>query len=102
MIDLTGKTVIPGVIETHTHAIGVARGSLIQEYQELSSIGEIQEWLHRRAKEVPPGRWIRVPRTDITRLKERRHPTPAELAGVTGVGQDLSGRRLDNAPRWSV
>lgn len=78
-IDLQGKMVIPGIIETHCHAIGVARSELEQPYQELASIAEVQAWLRRRAKEVPPGRWIRVPRTDITRLKERRHPTPAEL-----------------------
>ena len=78
-IDLAGKTVIPGIIETHCHAIGVGRAELEQPYVELTSVAEVQQWLRRRAKEVPPGRWIRVPRTDITRLKERRHPTPAEL-----------------------
>jgi predicted amidohydrolase YtcJ len=45
----------------------------------LSSIAEIQAWVRRRAQAVPPGTWIEVPRNDITRLKERRHPTPAEL-----------------------
>ncbi len=79
VIRLDGKMVIPGVIETHCHAIGVARGTLDQPFVELHSIPEIQAWIRRRATEVPPGQWLRVPRTDITRLKERRHPTPAEL-----------------------
>ncbi len=79
VIQLDGKTVIPGIIETHCHAIGVGRNAMIQPFVELSTIAELQDWIRQRAKEVPPGRWIRVPRADITRLKERRHPTPAEL-----------------------
>jgi hypothetical protein len=79
VIRLGGKTVIPGIVATHCHAVGVARGSLGQPHVELLSIDDIQQWLRRRAKELPPGRWLQVPRADITRLKERRHPTPAEL-----------------------
>lgn len=79
VIRLEGKTVVPGIIESHVHAIGVARGSLGQLYAELSSIAEVQDWIRKRAGEVPPGTWILVPRNDITRLAERRHPTPAEL-----------------------
>lgn len=79
VMDLAGRIVIPGLIESHVHALGVARASLAGPYQELRSIADIQQWLRRRAAEVPPGTWILVPRNDITRLAERRHPTPAEL-----------------------
>ena len=79
VIRLGGKTVIPGLIETHCHAIGVARGSLQSSYAELASIGEIQRWIRQRATEVPAGSWIIVPRNEITRLKELRFPTPLEL-----------------------
>lgn len=79
VISLDGKTVIPGLIESHVHALRAARGELIQPHQELNSVAEIQTWIREKVKEVPAGRWITVPRTDITRLKERRRPTPAEL-----------------------
>lgn len=79
VVSLDGKTVIPGLIESHVHALRAARGELIQPHQELNSVAEIQDWIREKVKEVPPGRWITVPRTDITRLKERRRPTPAEL-----------------------
>jgi predicted amidohydrolase YtcJ len=46
---------------------------------ELLSVAEVQDWIREKAKSVPAGTWIRVPRADITRLKERRHPTPTEL-----------------------
>ncbi|MEQ8854949.1 amidohydrolase [Gimesia sp.] len=85
VVFLDGKTVIPGLIESHVHALRAARGELIQPYQELNSVAEIQAWIRGKVKEVPPGRWITVPRTDITRLKERRRPTPAELDAASST-----------------
>ncbi|MBC8351883.1 MAG: amidohydrolase [Planctomycetes bacterium] len=79
VVQLNGKTVIPGIIAAHCHAIGVARNSLDQPHVELLTIAEVQDWIRERASSRPPGTWIRVPRADITRLKERRHPTSREL-----------------------
>lgn len=79
VVELDGQTVIPGIIAAHCHAVSVARNELIQPHVELLSLAEVQDWIRERAKSAPDGTWIQVPRTDITRLKERRHPTPAEL-----------------------
>lgn len=79
VIKLNGESVVPGFIESHCHAVGVARGSLEQTYVEISSIAEMQAWIRQAAKDLPAGRWIEVPRNEITRLKERRFPTPSEL-----------------------
>jgi predicted amidohydrolase YtcJ len=84
VVELDGRTVIPGIIAAHCHAVGVARNALRQPHVELLSIGAVQDWIRERAKSVPAGEWIRVPRADITRLQERRHPTVEELdAGST-------------------
>lgn len=79
IVDLGGRMVLPGLIESHVHSIGAARAALSGEYKELHSIGEIQDWIRQRASSVPEGTWIEVPRNEITRLDERRFPTPAEL-----------------------
>lgn len=79
VIRLGGKMALPGFIESHCHAVGVARGMLDQTYAELTSIAEMQDWIRQAARDVPAGRWIEVPRNEITRFKERRFPTPAEL-----------------------
>ena len=79
IIEAPGKSVVPGFIESHCHAVGVARGMLEQTYVELSSIGELQEWIRNEARQLPRERWIEVPRNEITRFKERRFPTPTEL-----------------------
>lgn len=83
VIRLGGKMVLPGFIESHCHSIGVARASLHDEYAELHSIGEMQAWIRQQAAKSPAGAWIEVPRNEITRLKEHRHPTPAELDAAT-------------------
>ena len=82
-VDLAGRTVVPGFIESHCHSLGAARAALDGDYAEFRSIPEVQEWIRRRAAEVPPGTWIEVPRNEITRLVEQRFPTPEELDAAT-------------------
>jgi len=79
IVQLGGATVIPGIIAAHCHAVGVARSELDQPHVELLTIAQIQQWIREHAQTRPAGTWIRVPRADITRLKERRHPTSNEL-----------------------
>ena len=79
VIELNGRTVLPGLYEAHVHALRASLGYLAEPYQELRSIKEIQDWLRQRASEVPAGQWIRIPRNEITRLRELRHPTVEEL-----------------------
>ncbi len=79
VIDARGRTVIPGLIESHVHATGVARGEAQQPFVQLGSIAEIQDWVRRKAETTPRDEWIRLPRADLTRLRERRLPTRAEL-----------------------
>lgn len=92
VVELDGKTVIPGIIAAHCHAVGVARNALDRPHVELLTIAEVQAWVRERAKSVPAGTWIRVPRAYITRLKERRHPTPKELDAAKLVRHDSPDR----------
>jgi predicted amidohydrolase YtcJ len=78
-IDAAGRAVIPGIIESHVHATGASRGEVLQPFRQLHSIGEILDWVRQRAAERPAGQWIQLPRVDVTRIKERRMPTRADL-----------------------
>lgn len=79
-----GRMVIPGINETHVHAVGVAQGEVQQPFRQLRSIDEIQDWVRAEKEKTPAGQWIRLPRVDITRVKERRMPNRAELDEAAG------------------
>jgi predicted amidohydrolase YtcJ len=79
VIDAKGRMVVPGLIETHVHATGAARGEVNQPFVQLGSIGEIQDWVRRKIAASAPGAWIQLPRVDVTRIRERRLPTRADL-----------------------
>jgi predicted amidohydrolase YtcJ len=79
VIDAKGKTVVPGLIESHVHATGAARGEASQPFIQLGSIAEIQQWVRDRSATAIGGEWIQLPRADVTRIRERRLPTRAEL-----------------------
>lgn len=77
--DLEGKSVVPGLIETHCHSLYAARASLGIPYEDYTDITGMQSVIRKIAKDLSDGDWIKVPRVEITRLTERRHPTTAEL-----------------------
>ena len=79
VIDARGRVVVPGLLETHVHATGAARGEVDQPFVQLGSIGEIQDWVRERVTQVSPGEWVRLPRVDVTRIRERRLPTRQDL-----------------------
>jgi hypothetical protein len=79
VIEGGGRTVVPGFIDTHVHALEVARAEIAQPFRNLRSIGDVQAWLRTETARQPPGSWIWTPRTYPTRLREHRFPTRQEL-----------------------
>jgi predicted amidohydrolase YtcJ len=79
VIDAGGRTVVPGFIDTHVHALGVAAEEEAQPFRNLRSIGELQQWIRAEAQRRPSDTWIWSPRVYPTRLQEHRFPTRAEL-----------------------
>jgi predicted amidohydrolase YtcJ len=79
IIDAGGQTIIPGLIDSHVHALMVAAAEAKQPFAGLSSIAEIQEWIRKEAARVPAGTWLWSPRIFPTRVREHRFPTREEL-----------------------
>jgi len=85
VIDLSGRTVVPGLIEPHIHSVSLAnRPGYHTILENTASIREVQEALAARRKDLPAG----APNTTwITSMggwhpnqwAEHRHPTLAEL-----------------------
>ena len=81
VIDGHGRTVIPGIIDTHVHALGVAAEEASRPFRNLHSIGELQAWIRTEVSAAGSRRdtWIWTPRVYPTRLREHRFPTRQEL-----------------------
>lgn len=81
-VDLEGKTVLPGLIDSHTHPVGAAMYEFDHEVPDLETIGDVLAYIKRRAEELEDGEWIVLSQVFITRLKEQRYPTREELDRV--------------------
>ncbi|MCC6888786.1 MAG: amidohydrolase [Hyphomicrobiales bacterium] len=84
-VDLGGRTVIPGLIDSHLHAIraGVTHRNEV-DWSGVKSLEEGLAKIAERAK-AQPGAWILVPGGwHMTQMKEQRAPTAAELARAGG------------------
>jgi predicted amidohydrolase YtcJ len=81
VIDLRGRTVVPGLIEPHVHIVSLAnRPGYHTILENTTSIREIQEALAARRKEVPEGQWITsMGGWHPNQWSERRRPTLKEL-----------------------
>jgi predicted amidohydrolase YtcJ len=79
VLDGRGRTVVPGFIDTHVHALGVAETEATQPFKNLRSIGELQAWIRAEAARRPRETWIWTPRVFPTRLREHRFATRKEL-----------------------
>ena len=81
VIDLRGRTVVPGLIEPHVHIVSLAnRPGYHTILENTRSIREVQEALAARRKEVPAGQWITsMGGWHPNQWKEHRHPTRQEL-----------------------
>jgi predicted amidohydrolase YtcJ len=79
LIDLGGKMVLPGLMDSHTHPPSAAMTEFDHEIPGMESIADVLAYIQGRAKAIPDGQWIVVQQVFITRLREQRYPTRAEL-----------------------
>ena len=82
LIDLGGKFVLPGLIDSHTHPTGAAMHEFDHPVPDMETIADVLAYIKSRADSLPEGSWISVRQIFITRLKEQRYPTRAELDAV--------------------
>jgi predicted amidohydrolase YtcJ len=102
-LDLDGKMVLPGLIDSHTHPGSAAMTEFDHVIPEMESIQDVLDYIKRRADVLPNDQWIEVRQVFITRLREQRYPTRAELDRAapnhpvvfsTGPDASLNGRAL--------
>ncbi len=78
-IDLEGRTVLPGLIDTHSHPVSASLYEFDHKVPDMQSIDDVLDYVRSRAEQLEEGEWIRINQVFITRLRERRFPTRDEL-----------------------
>jgi len=84
ILDLNGKVVLPGFIDSHTHP-AIYGTSLVFEVDcsEASSIVNIIQKIMKKVRQSPKGSWIRAYGYDEHKLAEKRPPTRWDLDKAT-------------------
>jgi len=78
-VDLGGKMVLPGLIDSHTHPTWASMTEFDHPVPQMDTIGDVLAYIGARASALEPGQWVVVRQVFITRLAERRYPTRDEL-----------------------
>jgi len=81
IIDLKGKTVMPGIIDSHTHPSMIAARNLEVNCRAppIKNIPEILTLIKAKAEELGPGAWVQGANFNDSKLEENRHITRWEL-----------------------
>jgi hypothetical protein len=82
LIDLKGRMVLPGLMDSHAHPVSAATHEFDHEVPDIADIPQLLDYIATRAKALPEGSLIHVRQIFITRLKEQRYPTREELDRV--------------------
>jgi predicted amidohydrolase YtcJ len=86
VVDLKGRTVIPGLYDSHLHVIRGGRFyNLELRWDGVKSLRRALEMLREQAARTPRGQWVRVVGGwNEYQFEERRKPTLAEINEATG------------------
>ncbi len=79
VMDLEGKTVLPGLIDTHIHVADYGRCLMWLDLSSAKSITDLQQLIKEKAKTLFSGQWIIGQGWNETRFKEQRMPSAEDL-----------------------
>src|SRR5690242_8620340 len=83
VLDLAGRTVIPGMVDAHAHLFGLGAFLRDIDLTDTRSYDAIVSRVAGRVKDVPSGRWIIGRGWDQNKWGDTRFPTHDALSRVT-------------------
>jgi hypothetical protein len=82
VVDLQGRMVLPGLMDSHVHAADACLTEFDHAIPPMERIQDVLDYIQSRTRVLEEGEWIEVRQVFITRLREQRYPTRAELDRV--------------------
>jgi predicted amidohydrolase YtcJ len=79
VIDLQGRTVVPGLTDSHIHVGDFGKFLMWVDLKDADSIKEMQRRIRERAQKISEERWIIGSGWDQTRFAEKRYPNRRDL-----------------------
>jgi predicted amidohydrolase YtcJ len=79
VIDLQGRTVVPGFIDSHIHVGDFGRFLTWVDLKKADFIPEVQRKIRERTQKISPGRWIIGNGWNQTRFAEKRYLNRLDL-----------------------
>ena len=84
VIELAGKTVVPGLIDSHLHQLFAGLNGPAVQLLETRTVAQVQEAIGERVSRTPPGQWVMASSGwHESILEEGRMPTRYELDKVS-------------------
>ena len=85
LVDLEGKTMLPGFIDPHGHIVAIAQTLMITDLSGANSKEEFIETLKKKLDENPPkeGEWLIGFGYDNTKYLNEEHPTKFDLDEIS-------------------
>ena len=83
VVDLEGKLVLPGLMDSHAHPADACLFEADHEIPPMETIQDVLDYIKARTLAVKEGGWIEVRQVFITRLRVQRYPTRAEMDRVS-------------------
>jgi predicted amidohydrolase YtcJ len=91
-INLEGKTVLPGLCDSHVHATGASMYEFDHPIPQMETIADVLEYIRSRAEAVEDGKWIVVQQVFIARNRES-WPTSSSSRRTSSPAPSMRSRR---------